>query len=154
MAGTTNSSDDEVTSISGLGNVWIVEIDTGGNIVWEKTYGNLTGAYAIKQTSDSGFIIAGYCDDSGGDVTTYFGESDFWVLKIDKTGNLIWQKSLGGPMFDEAKAIYPTFDGGYVIAGFTLSMSGEITDYHGGISDCWLVKLNDTGAVQNLWGYR
>ena len=80
--------------------------------------------------------------------------TDIWVFKIDKTGNLLWQKCLGGTNSDRANNIFTTTDGGYMIVGSTRSSDGDVSGYHGthGWSDdVWFAKIDSTGNL--LWQY-
>jgi hypothetical protein len=70
------------------------------------------------------------------------------VVKAQNSAPSIeWQKSLGGSGFDYASSIHQTSDGGYIIAGRSSSIDGDVTGNHGG-SDYWIVKLNSQGTLQ------
>ena len=148
VAGHTMSSDGDVSVNYGNYDYWIVKLDTAGNITWQKSFGG-TGneeAQSIQQTSDQGFIIAGYSDSDNGDVTGNHGSNDYWIVKLDGSGNLQWQKSLGGTGDDLAKYIRQTSDGGYIIAGNATSQDGDVTGNHGE-DDVWIVKLDENGVI-------
>ena len=85
-----------------------------------------------------------------GDVAGLHGSyfSDCWILKIDNTGLIEWQKTLGGTFGDAAYSIVQTSDSGYVVSASTSSNDGDITNFHG-TSDCWVFKLNKSGKL--LW---
>ncbi|MBC7643246.1 MAG: T9SS type A sorting domain-containing protein [Flavobacterium sp.] len=127
---------------------------SGTNILWKKTYGGFSGyfdnntAKSIRQTTDGGFIVAGSINATDGDVTGNHGGYDYWVLRLDSDGNLMWQKTLGGSADDYANSIIQTNDGNYVVAGYSSSTDGDITGNHGG-EDYWVVKLDTTGVI--LW---
>lgn len=134
--------------------VWIVKFDSSGNTIWQECLGaeGADMAYSVQQTPDSGFIIAGYSTSNHGMVTGNHGGPDFWVAKIDKDGNLIWQKSLGGSSDDQARSIIQTADGGFAVAGYTVSTDGDVTGHHGWglfLTDYWIVKLDENGNL--LW---
>ena len=118
-------------------------------IQWQKSLGgsNNDYAYAIRQTTDGGYIVAGYSSSNDGDVTGNHGGLDYWVVKLNSTGNIEWQKSLGGSSNDKAYAIQQTADGGYIVAGFSYSIDGDVTGNHGAF-DYWVVKLNSTGNIE------
>jgi len=130
-------------------NYWIVKLDSAGNLKWQKNLGGSTvdKPYSIQQTNDRGYIVAGYSSSIDGDVTGNHGMYDYWIVKLDSIGNLQWQKSLGGSKHDESYAIQQTIDGGYIVAGRTLSTDGDVTGNHGSF-DYWIVKLNNTGTIQ------
>ena len=123
--------------------VWVLKLDSSGNIIWQKTYdaGNLEDVTAIRGTDDGGFILAGMA------LSETFGtslNSDFWVLKLDSDGNVgltypgTWQKIYGGANYDLANSIQPTPDGGYVVAGH----SANSEYFH-----AWVIKLDAGGNV-------
>lgn len=126
-------------------------------IQWQKHFGGtaLDHAKWIEQTSDSGYIIAGYTRSSDGDITYNHGmaaQQDAWVLKLDQQGKLVWQRTYGGSLDDEFTSIRQTADGGFIAAGFTRSTDGDVTANHGK-TDCWLVKLDASGTISWLKTY-
>ena len=98
---------------------------------WQKNFGGTGGdsAYSVKQTTDGGYIVVGQSSSIDGDITGNHGGIDYWVAKLDATGNILWQKSFGGTGTDIAKCIQQTTDGGYVIAGISNSINGDVTDH-------------------------
>ena len=108
---------------------------------------SLDVAFSIQQTSDGGYIAAGYSYSNDGDVSGNHGESDYWVVKLDHIGNIQWEKSLGGSGYEGANSIQQTTDGGYILAGWSDSNDGDISGNHGSI-DYWVVKLDDTGTIE------
>jgi uncharacterized delta-60 repeat protein len=89
---------------------------------------------AIQQTSDGGYIVAGFTDSFGA------GNSDVWVMKLNSTGTVAWQKTYGGTGNEYARSIQQTSDGGYIVTGNTHSFGA-------GDADAWVMKLNSTGTV-------
>ena len=141
IAGTSNSNDGDITSPLGLKDGWIVKLNNIGSIQWEKSYGGsgYDNAYSIKQTADSGYIIAG------------FTTNNYWITKLNSIGNIQWEKTFGGNRDDHAYSIQQTSDGGYIIAGASESIDGDITSHHYSIGfnfDCWIVKLDNIGTLQ------
>ncbi len=135
---------------AGGSDAWVMKLDANGNVVWQKTYGVAAGwdwAASIRQTSDSGYIVAGsiYAHSSG-----TVGYYDLWVLKLDTDGNVIWQKTYGGTGDDGAQSVQQTADGGYIVAGAT-ALAGGI----GATGDkFWVLKLDADGnaAWQKTYG--
>ena len=121
---------------------WIVKLDETGNIEWQKSLGG-TGsdaANSILQTLDGGYMVAGSSQSNDGDVSGSHGDSDYWIVKLDETGNIEWQKSLGGKDLDNAQSIIQTSDGGYMAAGWSTSNDGDVSSNYGRF-DFWIVKL-------------
>ncbi len=155
IAGWTESNDGDVFGNHGFIDYWIIKLDSSGNLEWQKCYGgsNLDYAHSIQQTTDEGYIVAGYTFSNDGDVTGNHGSADCWIIKLDSSGNLEWQKCYGGSDWDDACSIQQTTDGGYIVAGCTYSNDGDVSGNHGG-KDYWITKLNSTGnlAWQKCYG--
>jgi hypothetical protein len=151
VAGWSSSNDGDVSgNIYFSDNYWIVKLDVNGIIQWQRTFGGDSGGggtTSIQQTSDGGYIVAGFYTDNGGDVTGNHGQFDYWIVKIDAFGILQWQKSLGGSVEDYANSIQQTSDGGYIVAGQSNSNDGDVTGNHGE-PDYWIVKLDPNGIIQ------
>ena len=92
--------------------------------------------------------MAGYSYSKDGDILGNHGNDDAWIVKLSSTGELQWQKALGGTGDDYANSIQQTTDGGFVIAGYTSSKNGDVSGLHGGGYDAWIVKLSSTGVIQ------
>ena len=121
-------------------------------ITWEKPLGGwgYEDAQSIKQTNDGGYIISGFTDSNDGDITDgNNGENDGWIVKLDSFGNKSWDKTYGGSNGDGTRSIQQTSDGGYIVAGYTASNNGDVSDGNNGESDIWVIKL-DT-AVNKIW---
>jgi len=149
VAGSTSSLDGDVSGSHGLLDYWVGKLDAAGNLQWQKCLGG-TGtdwAYSIHQTSDGGYVVAGYTWSTDGDVSGNHGYCDYWVVKLDTAGNLQWQKCLGGTLQDFAQSIQQTSDGGFVVAGETTSADGDVSGNNGGY-DYWVVKLDTSGIIQ------
>jgi hypothetical protein len=149
LAGSTYSDDGDVSGNHGTDDYWVVKLDEFGNIQWQKCLGgtDYDQPKSIKQTFDSGYIICGYSNSNNGDVSGNHGNSDYWIVKLNKFGFLQWQKCLGGSNLDEATSIAQTIDSGYIVTGYSESINGDITNNHGG-RDFWVIKLNVFGNIQ------
>jgi hypothetical protein len=102
------------------------------SIEWQKCLGGTANEaiFSVQQTGATGYIAAGYSDSNDGDVTGNHGQQDYWVVKLNNTGGLEWQKSLGGNSIDQANAIRQTTDGGYIVAGYSYSNNGDVSGNH------------------------
>ena len=149
VAGSSDSNNGDVTGNHGYIDYWVVKLDAAANIQWQKSLGGSFNdfAYAIQATSDGGYVVAGVTQSDDGDVNGNHGGQDYWVVKLNATGTLQWQKSLGGSNNDFVNSIQATLDGGYVVAGYSNSTNGDVTGNHGGY-DYWIVKLNANGTIQ------
>ncbi|MBK8413277.1 MAG: T9SS type A sorting domain-containing protein [Bacteroidetes bacterium] len=149
----SNISGDKTENNTGNWDFWIIKTDVDGNIQWQNTIGgnDYDQPNAIQQTTDGGYIVGGSSDSniSGEKTENSNGLSDFWVLKLDNTGNIQWQQVIGGSGDDMLVSIQQTADGGYVLGGSSDSnISGDKTENSYGLSDYWIVKIDDTGNVQ------
>ena len=79
-------------------------------------------------------------------MTGNHGEYDFWIIKINTNGEIIWDKSLGGSAFDSCGGIQYTSDGGYIISGSSYSIDGDVTNNHGS-RDAWVVKITEENLL-------
>jgi hypothetical protein len=132
------------------GDYWALKLDVSGLLEWSRYYGgNFTDTpEGVVQTSDGGFVIAGGSDSEDTDITANIGTYDFWVVRIAPNGDLVWERSYGGTEIDEAKAIIPSEDGNFVIAGTTRS-SNVMVGNNNGAADVWLIKIDQNGEL--IW---
>lgn len=122
-------------------------------IQWQNTIGcwghnNLT---SLQQTANGGYILGGYsdCNSSGDKTENNLGVEDFWVVKLNATGAIEWQNTIGGNSWDRLNALQETADGGYILGGESVSnISDDKTENSNGGYDYWVVKLDTTGAIQ------
>lgn len=126
---------------AGKNDFWILKLNAEGAVQWQKRYGSgemdiatALQRVSLQQTADNGYIITGYTDSFGGGY-------DFWVLKLDDSGEIEWQQTYGGNGRDIAYSVQQTADDGYIIAGETMSFGA-------GNKDFWVLKLDSAGAVQ------
>jgi len=122
----------------GRGEALLIKVDSDGNKVWARSFGEKGHNYAdeIQQTSDDGFIIIGSSWISG-ETNSY----DMWLIKTDKDGNLMWDKKFDGAGSDHGWSIGQTLDGGFII-------TGETYQSHGSDDNIWLVKTDENGNTQ------
>jgi hypothetical protein len=133
VAGSTESFGDE------SGDVWIIKLDSAGNIEWQKIYGQSFSelAYSIQQTYDGGYVVAGAFPNFGWGI---------WVLKIDPEGKLEWQEYFKGGQYDAgvAYSIQQTNDGGYIVAGDFRYDQHTLPNN----TDVWIIKLASDGTKE------
>lgn len=150
VAGTTWSNDGDITGFQGGMDFWILKLNAFGDIEWKKCYGGsgIDSGSSIISINNSGWIIAGNTDSDDGDVTGGHGDDDIWVIKIDETGILEWQKCFGGSLSDLAVRIQETLDGDFIIVGRTSSYDGDVSGMHG-YYDIWVFKMNNLNEI--IW---
>lgn len=149
VAGFSESNDGDVTGNHGNIDYWIVKLNGSGVIEWQKSFGGTGSDWAtsIQQTIDGGYVVVGFSDSNDNDITVAHGSNDYWVVKLTSVGGIEWQKSLGGTYYDSACAIQQTSDGGYIVAGQSQSIDGDVTGNHG-YTDYWIVKLDNSGLIE------
>lgn len=153
ICGSAESNNFDASLNHGLKDLWLVKTDSLGNIEWQKSYGgtnNETGNKVIL-TNDGGYAVAGKTGSSNnGDVSGYHASTDFWLLKTDSIGTLLWQKCLGGSDYEEAFDLIQTIDSGFIISGYTMSSDFDVTDTILQ-TDGWMVKTDSVGNI--LWNH-
>ena len=117
----------------------MVKLDASGALQWQKSLGGMLDdiANSIVLTPDGGYILSGSSKSNDGDVSGHHGpidtlddavtQADYWVAKLDASGNLQWQKSLGGTANDVSTSVETTSDGGYIVGGHSYSNNGNVT---------------------------
>ena len=132
------------------GDIWAIKLNNSGVLEWSKYYG---GSFTdiplgVVKTIDNGFIIAGSSDSADIDITNNKGAYDFWILKIEANGTLVWEKNFGGSEIDEASAITQTNDGNFIIVGDTRSSNKDVSN-NNGAADLWMLKISQEGIL--IW---
>ncbi len=121
---------------AGSYDIWVLRLDSNGNVKWQKTYGgsnwDLANAIAIAPNGD--IIVTGWTESFGA------GSADVWVLRLDENGNVKWQKTYGGKYNDWAKAVAVAENGDVIVAGYTSSF--------GDSGDVWVLRLDENGNVK------
>ncbi|MCJ7762750.1 hypothetical protein MUP38_04760 [Candidatus Bathyarchaeota archaeon] len=136
LAGHTQSSNSSVNQ------ALVAKVDSSGNLLWNKTYEGAYGCmlWSVVQTADGGFAAAGILNVTNATIT----HEKFWLLKIDSSGNLLWNQTYGGVYNDELYSMIQTSDGGYLLAGCTTSFGT------GSQPDLLIIKTDSNGTRQ--WG--
>jgi uncharacterized repeat protein (TIGR01451 family) len=144
----TSSSDFDIVGGHGGLDIWLSRLDSLGNVIWKNCYGGSGNETlgSVTQIGDEGFILIGTTSSNNGDVLGNHGLVDIWVVRLDMSGNVVWQKCFGGTSEDYGSFIDPTHDGGFILTGKTNSNNGDITGLHGSF-DIWVAKLTSSGNL-------
>lgn len=142
IVGDTRSTDKDVSNNHGAADVWIIKMNTDGNLIWEKTIGgsSFDVARSVTKTQDNGFIISG-SSRSLDDGFTNQGQNDALLLKIDSEGNLIWKQTIGGSEIDFFYDAVQLNNTTLIAVGETNSSNGDLTE-NKGFSDALIIKTN------------
>jgi len=113
---------------------WLVRTDERGDTLWTRSYGEAQRdwGFDVLELEDGGFILAGVTNSYGA------GNGDFWLIRTDENGHRLWDRTYGGELDDFCYDIVQTFDGDFVLAGYTYS-SGM------GSADFWLIRTDEDG---------
>ena len=132
------------------GNIWAINLNNSGDLEWSKYYGGSSTdiPLGVVKTIDNGFIIAGSSDSADRDITNNKGGYDFWILKIEANGTVVWGKNFGGSEIDEASAITQTNDGNFIVVGDTRSSNKDVSN-NNGAADLWMLKISQEGIL--IW---
>lgn len=132
----------------------VFKVDGLGSKIWDKRYGSNGDDFLgeILALPGNEFLLCGYSDgDASGDKSqSTRGGTDFWIIKIDGSGNILWETTLGGSQDEYAQKALLTCDGNIVVMGTSKSpISGDKTTARKGLYDFWVVKLDQNGT--KLW---
>jgi hypothetical protein len=171
LAGTSNSpkGSQKKENCHGLSDFWVIKLDAAGSEQWQRTIGG-NGQEELLcafQTRDGGYILGGSSSSSPNSISNTNpelkssntdlyskseksrGNMDYWIVKLDKTGVMEWQKTYGGKYSDVLRSMEQTQDNGYILAGYSNSpASGDKTEGNKGVGDYWILKISDTGEIQ------
>lgn len=153
-AGKTVSTDYDAVDNHGGYDVFVVKLSANSTTEWIKCLGGSydESAHCIIETSDHGFILAGSTLSNDGDVSGNHGASDGWVVKLDSSGEIEWQKCYGDTCNDVLHTIFPTDDGGYMCFG-----NIELSDQHLINPQIkrkgWALKIDSLGNVESSQTY-
>lgn len=138
------------TAMHAGGDYWSIKINALGDIVWSRFYGgSFTDApTGVIEDINNDLITVGGSDSNDVDISNNKGTYDFWVVKSNSSGNIIWEKSYGGLEIDEARDVVSSDNGNHIIVGDTRSEEQDVS-VNNGAADLWILKITDNGDV--LW---
>lgn len=149
LLATTQSGNGDIENFKGDADIWVLKISRSLEIEWSRTLGgsDYDNGILIQEESD-GYLIGATTESSDGDITTQNGEFDIWLVKLDKDGSTLWQKTYGGADTEFLNAIISDNNGGYYIGATTFSNGGDIS-YLNGKSDIWIFKIDEDHEITN-----
>lgn len=142
LTGYTSSNDGDVNGNHGYDDIWVIDLDSNGNLVWQRALGGSSYDYAFSIIMDplDGYAISGETFSTDGDLPEPpIGGGDAWVVVLDWNGSIKWQKLFGGTDSDNPSAVIPII-GGYAVAGHSYSNDGDVSGNHGE-SDAWVFTI-------------
>jgi hypothetical protein len=152
LTGTTASDDGDFEGSSrGAGDVFVMRLDSRGDLVWKKTFGGSgeEAGQSITTTPDGGYVLTGTTASDDGDFEGMNrGGSDIFVVKLDSGGDVQWKKTFGGSGNDRGWSISLAPDGGCVVTGDFRSNDGDFEGMNRGNSDIFVIKLGSRGDLQ------
>ncbi|MCD4725269.1 MAG: hypothetical protein K8R63_10555, partial [Bacteroidales bacterium] len=149
IIGTTGSNDGDVSNFHGVYDIWVISIDSLGNLLWERAYGGSEQEYAtnIIKDNDGYYYFGGWVSSNDGDVQSgTHGGYDRWIVKIDDEGNIIWEQCYGGSMTDYGGMLKLLSNGNILTYGATFSGDGDVPVNYGFL-DNWLMIINTDGDI-------
>ena len=123
---------------AGSWDVWLLRTDAAGDTLWSRTYGGYgwDSGLGVQSTVDGGFIVNGYTMSFGA------GDTDYYMLKTDSSGNILWSRTYGGYHYDNGTCVRQLPDGGYLLGGYAKSFGDEDGDF-------WIIRTDVNG--DSLW---
>lgn len=149
LSGASESQDFDISDGKGSYDFWVLKISAEGDLIWERSFGGtgIEQAQSIVKTVDNGYLVVGKTNSTDGDISKSKGNSDLWVVKINDSGKMVWEKTFGGSDFEDAESIIALQSGGYVITGNTKSSDDEVAENFGE-NDIWVLKIDDNGSLE------
>lgn len=144
VLGTSYSKDGDVSSNKGFEHFWLLRLDETGNIIWKNVYGGSRseGGFGLDVCRDKGFIMCGFSSSNDGDLTSHNGESDLWLVKVNASGVIEWQKNYGDVAYESGRSVKECKEGGFIIGG-------EFYRLNEGTWDYWVIKTDAEGNI--IW---
>lgn len=140
--GESKSTDGHVSGNHGNWDAWVTRIDSVGNLLWERSLGgsDVDASASILQSIDEEYLVTAYTESIDGDVTFNHGMRDQWIVKLNDSGEINWQKCFGGSDDDGwGQSIEIAYDE-YFVIGSARSSDGDVLSNYGS-DDYWVMYL-------------
>lgn len=155
-SGSAQNTGNKTSDKFGSRDYWVVKMDANFNKLWDKSYGGTSGSQNLSTsipTSDGNIVLCGRsnCNISGNKTENSLGGNDYWIVKLDNDGNILWQKTIGASDHETPTSIIELQNGDFLISGdsFSDASSDKTEDGYGGL-DVWFVRLSADGSTI-LW---
>jgi len=149
LSGFTFSNDGDVSGSHGQSDMWVIKVDDTGNLIWSKTYGGSAddASFGLYTGYSGGWFVTGFTKSDDGQVTGHAGGADCWTIRLDATGNLLWQKCSGTVNDEYAMAILPATDADFTIVGYGKPLTQPSW---GGVdaSDGLVIKYSNANSIR------
>ena len=154
IAAETKSNDGDISSFNASSDIWILKLNTKGELEWEKTFGGSSYEKVNKviQTKDGNYIILGSSKSNDGDIKYSNGKEDIWLLKLNTKGELEWEKTYGGSNNEEASSIIETKGGDFIVSCSSESIDGDIVNNKGNY-DYIILQIDTNGNIKQQFNY-
>lgn len=139
-----------ISNYHGSHEIWLFKTDTAFNMEWERCYGGSAAETPIKliKTNEGNYYIVGGTNSTDGDVQSFNnGSSDYWIVKINGSGEIIWEKCFGTSVAEGPRDALLTPDGGLLVMGRIHASGGDVSVYYGD-NDVWLFKVDSLGILE------
>ncbi len=138
----------------GVGEFWVHKISVDGDLLWRQYFGgtNNDRSYDAIETAKGEFIVVGTSESEDVDISQPKGGYDIWVIKLDKNGRLIWERSYGGEQYDVANAVVLDQQDNIYILGNSFSEDQNVSSPSGS-SDFWLLNISQAGNLLSEHSY-
>jgi hypothetical protein len=151
LAGSTLSNNGDVTGNHGGQDAWLFQLTSNGDVLFQKCFGGVgTDLFdCIINSADNNIILSGHTNSVDGDISNFIGGlNDAWLVKINTSGTIIWEKCLGGTAEDYLFSLVEGPNGQLLSTGYTHSNDVDVSG-NNGLADCWVLKLNECNINVN-----
>jgi hypothetical protein len=150
LVGTSESTDVDITNPKGSYDIWVVTIDSKGQLLWEKSLGGTQTdrANAVLEDQNGNIVVFGNSFSSDGDISYSKGSSDFWIITLDFNGELLSEASFGGSDFDLGRALTKGSGGFLWTAGYSRSKDGDVSQNNGD-NDMLVLRISPENIAVN-----
>ncbi len=152
VGGNIESNDGDVEMSYGARDIMLLKMNLNGEIIWQKIYGGTSfeQVNSIICDVEGGYVFCGetYSNDIDVDFNHATDSPDFWVVKIDSMGNIIWENCFGNSDNNRANNVIQLSDSTFMVVGSTLDSGGDVTMHYGGV-DWWVIHISNDGEL--IW---